>query len=267
MIREPRFAHDWYPGTPDRLRSALQTYVGSALSDQPVFGVIAPHAGYIYSGAVAGATYARIRVPDLAAVCCVNHRGIGPRVALMSSGQWQTPLGLVPIRSDFCRDLLKNTPLVQEDITAHLKEHSLELQLPFLQYRNDRVCLVPICLQHLDYAECEILGEGIARTIRSSGEDVLLVASTDMTHFEPEHVARERDDFAIRKILDLDPRGLYEIVQEKDITMCGTVPTTVVLCACKELGAKHATLVRYSTSADVTGDRSNVVGYAGILLF
>jgi hypothetical protein len=266
MIRKSRFAHDWYPGDSEMLRSALKSYMGDAVSERRVRGIVAPHAGYVYSGAVAGETYARIHVPEVGVVVCVNHRAIGARAALMASGSWQTPLGLVPIQEDFCRELLKNVPLLEDDPAAHQREHSLELHLPFLQFRNHRIRLVPICLQHLTYADCEALGKGIAKTVKAFPQEVLLVASTDMTHFESQKVAGEQDSMAIASILSLDPKGLYEVVQRRRISMCGVIPTTSVLCACRELGATRGELVRYATSGDVSGDYSSIVGYAGVLI-
>lgn len=266
MLRKARFAGDWYPGDPHSLRAALQRFVRAETPEVQALGIVCPHAGYVYSGAVAGQTYARVHVPDLAVVACVNHRGIGARAALMASGSWETPLGKVPIDESFCTTLLQNCPFLADDTSAHLREHSLELQLPFLQYRNPGVRLVPVCLQHLSFAECEELGRAIARTVRTSGEQALLVASTDLSHFEPQEVARELDRQAIEPILALDPKGLYEVVGRKRISMCGVIPTTTILSACLELGARHAELVRYATSGDVSGDFSSVVGYAGVVI-
>lgn len=266
MIRRPRFAGDWYPGEPVSLRAALDSFVRAEAPESRALGIVCPHAGYVYSGAVAGRTYARVRVPNLAVVACVNHRGIGARAALMASGSWETPLGAVPVDANFCRLLLQNCPLLVDDPSAHQREHSLELQLPFLQYRNPHVRLAPICLQDLSYAECEELGRAVARTVRTAGEQALLVASTDMSHFEPQEVARKLDRQAIERILALDPKGLYEVVRSKRISMCGVIPTTAVLSACLELGASQTDLVCYATSGDVSGDFSSVVGYAGIVI-
>lgn len=266
MIRRARFAHDWYPGDAKDLRSILKSYIRDVPLQKRAAGIVSPHAGYTYSGAVAGETYASISVPDVAVVLSVNHRGLGARAALMSSGAWETPLGLTPVREDFCAELLRNAPLLEEDPLPHLSEHSLELQLPFLQYKNDRVQIVPVCLQHLTYSECEALGSGIARTVREFPEEVLLVASSDMTHFETQTTARELDTLAIEKILSVDPEGLYEVVRKRSISMCGVIPATSVLCACRQLGVKRGELVRYATSGDQSGDYSSVVGYAGVLL-
>jgi AmmeMemoRadiSam system protein B len=172
----------------------------------------------------------------------------------------------VPIQDVLAEDLKKKVDFLEEDSVAHAREHSLEMHVPFLRYRNQGVHLVPICLQRLDYAECAALGEGLARTVQDFNEPVLLVASTDMTHFECQEDAKKRDMLAIDRILEIDPRGLYETVTEHGISMCGFIPTTSVLCACKSLGVNEGTLVRYATSGDISGDYSSVVGYAGIYL-
>jgi len=172
----------------------------------------------------------------------------------------------VPIQDAFAEILKEKVDFLEEDAAAHAREHSLEMQLPFLQYRNQGVHLVPICLQRLDYAECAALGEGLAKTVQGFTEPVLLVASTDMTHFESQEDAKRRDMLAIDRVLEIDPRGLYETVTEHGISMCGFIPTTSVLCACKSLGVTKGTLVRYATSGDASGDYSSVVGYAGIYL-
>lgn len=266
MLRKARFAGDWYPGDPLSLRAVLQKFVCADVPEVQAFGIVSPHAGYVYSGAVAGQTYARVHVPALAVVACVNHRGIGARAALMASGSWETPLGQVPVDENFCTVLLRNCPFLADDASAHLREHSLELQLPFLQYRNPGIRLVPVCLQHLLFAECEELGRAIAETVRASGEQALLVASTDLSHFESQEAARELDYQAIEAMLALDPKRLYEVVRRKRISMCGVIPTTTILSACLELGARRAELVSYATSGDVSGDFSSVVGYAGVVI-
>ena len=266
MVRKAAFAGDWYPGDPRRLRTALASYLGEAAAEEDVAGVVAPHAGYMYSGHVAGAVYRRVRIPETVVVLCVNHRGLGARAAIMGAGCWESPLGPVPIQEEFASDLKRRVSFLEEDASAHAREHSLEMQVPFLQYRNAGVRLVPICLQRLDYAECLTLGEGLADAIRAFKEPVLLVASTDMTHFESEADAKRQDMLAIERVLEVDPPGLYETVTRHGISMCGFIPTTAVLCACKALGVKKGTLVRYATSGDVSGDYSSVVGYAGICL-
>ncbi len=266
MLRRAAYAGDWYPGSPERLRDALAAYMGAGVAENEAVGVVAPHAGYLYSGSVAGAVYGRIRIPETVVVLCVNHRGLGARAALQATGQWETPLGRVPVRQDFAEALMENVGFLEEDSTAHSQEHSLEMQVPFLQYRNEEVSIVPVSLQLLDYDECATLGEGLARTVRDFSTHVLLVASTDMTHFESREEARRKDMLAIDRVLEVDPQGLYRVVTSRRISMCGFVPTTAVLCACRSLGVSKGTLVEYATSGDVTGDDSSVVGYAGISL-
>jgi len=266
MIRKAQFAGNWYPGNPGALRADLSTYLGQGADGKKSVAVVAPHAGYMYSGPVAGAVYARVEVPEIVVVLAVNHRGVGAPAAVMAAGSWETPLGRVPVEEDFVLRLMRNTALLQDDARAHEKEHSLEMHLPFLQQRNPGFRLVPICLQQLSYPACLELGGGLAKTIKESPRGVLLVASTDMTHFETRESARKKDMTAIQRVLEVDPEGLYQTVQKSRISMCGYIPTTAVLCACRELGVRKGELVRYTTSGEVSGDFSSVVGYAGILL-
>jgi MEMO1 family protein len=266
MIRKAQFAHTWYPGTPDRLRADIASYTKVFGSQERALGLIAPHAGMIYSGHVAGAVYGRVEVPERVVVLSVNHRGLGARAAIQGSGFWETPLGRVPVDADLSERLKAQVAFLEEDSLAHSREHSLELHLPFLQYRNEDFRLVPICLQDLGFSECEVLGAGLAKTFRETAEDVLLVASSDMSHFETRQRAWEQDMLAIDKILAVDPRGLYNTVKEKRISMCGVIPVTVLLIACREMGTTSAELVKYSTSAEISGDETSVVAYASILV-
>jgi len=220
----------------------------------------------IYSGHVAGAVYGRVEVPDKVVVLSVNHRGLGVRAAIQGSGTWETPLGRVQVESDFSESLKRKVGFLEEDSVAHSREHSLELHLPFLQCRNGNFRLVPICLQDLGFSECEMLGTGLARTLRENREEVLLVASSDMSHFETRSRAREQDMLAIDKILSLDPEGLYDTVKRRRISMCGVIPVTVLLIACREMGMASAELIKYATSGEFSGDETSVVGYASILV-
>jgi len=266
MIRKAQFAHSWYPGDPARLRADIAGYTPVSARPETVLGLIAPHAGVTYSGRVAGAAYGRVAVPETVAVLSVNHRGIGARAAVSARGSWETPLGRVPVHEQAVRRLLDSVPFLEEDPGAHAREHSLELHLPFLQVRNPDFRLVPVCLQHLTFPECEALASGLASLVRACETGVLLVASTDMSHFEPETATRRKDDMAIQRILALDPRGLYDTVKKNRISMCGVIPATALLCACVDLGARAAELVKYATSGDVSGDHGSVVGYASVVI-
>ena len=264
MIRKARFAHSWYAGVPEQLEADVDSHMTVAEHPEKVMACIGPHAGMMYSGSVAGALYGEVRVPRVAIVVAVNHRGAGAPAAIVSSGTWETPLGPVPVHRELACAVTQHVPFLEEDPRAHAQEHSLELHLPFLKTRNRDLQIVPLCLQQLSLETCLAIGNGLARAMKQSGEDALLVASTDMSHFEPQEAAERKDRLAIECILALDAQGLYNTVQKNRISMCGVVPTTAVLSACVKLGAHESRLVKYATSGDTSGDYGSVVGYAGI---
>jgi AmmeMemoRadiSam system protein B len=264
MVRQPAVAGQFYTGDAKRLRAELDNYVVSAEKTEHALGIIAPHAGYIYSGSVAGRVYGEVAVPASVIILGPNHHGIGARAALYPDGEWLTPLGAVNINSRLAGLVKKYAPLVQEDSTAHHYEHSLEVQLPFLQFVRPDVTIVPLCLGFGDFASCVALGSGIAAAIGEYGNEVLIVASSDMTHYEPAAAARVKDDEALREILALNPGGLLQVCLDRGITMCGVIPATVMLVAALQLGARQARLVSYATSGDVTGDNRQVVAYAAL---
>lgn len=264
MIRQPAVAGQFYPGDETKLRDELAAIVTPATLREKVVGVIAPHAGYIYSGAVAGELYGRIDIPSTVVILGPNHSGIGVGSALYPDGEWLTPLGTVAINDRLAQLVIKHAPQVEEDATAHHYEHSLEVQVPFLQFIRPDVTVVPLCLGFGDFARCRSLGLGIARAIREYGEETLIVASSDMSHYESAAAAREKDEQAIEEVLSLNPEGLVRLCRSKGITMCGVIPAAVMLVAAMELGATKAALVRYATSGDVTGDNRQVVAYAAL---
>lgn len=229
-----------------------------------VLGIIAPHAGYMYSGKVAGRVYGAIRVPDTVLVLGPNHTGLGSPAALSPPGEWLTPLGTVPIDSRLSGLILEHAPVVHEDPTAHRFEHSLEVQLPFLQYRNPKVSIAALCLSLLDLAALSRLSEGIARAIKAYGGEVLMVASSDMTHYESAAHAKAKDDLALAEVAHLNPEALLKVCRQQDITMCGVIPAAVMLMVAKMLGAKSSRLVAYSTSGEASGDFRRVVAYAAV---
>jgi AmmeMemoRadiSam system protein B len=264
MIRQPAVAGQFYPGDGKGLRAELKGFIPSPKGGEKVLGLIAPHAGYIYSGAVAGKVYGEVNVPKTVIVLGPNHHGIGARAAVYPEGEWITPLGRVNIDDTLSELVKKQSPMVEEDTVAHMYEHSLEVQIPFLQFVRPDVAIVPICLGFADFPSCAALGNGLADAIREYGKEVLIVASSDMTHYESAASARVKDDEAIREILALDPEGLLRACRTKGITMCGVIPSTVMLVAALRLGAKKARLVKYATSGDVTGDNRQVVAYAAL---
>jgi len=265
-IRHPAVAGRFYPRERARLAADLHSYLPAATTVAPAIGCIAPHAGYVYSGAVAGAVYAAITVPQRCIVMCPNHTGVGYPLSIMSSGAWETPLGTCDIDSALAQALKSQFPMLTEDTSAHRAEHAVEVQLPFLQVRNPRMTFVPIALGTSQYETLEALGQAMAVVVGSHAEAVLMVASSDMNHYESDRTTRVKDHKAIERILALDPRGLFDVVMREDVSMCGFGPAVVMLTAAKKLGVKSAELIRYATSGDVSGERNMVVGYASVVV-
>jgi MEMO1 family protein len=270
ILRHPAVAGRFYPGNPDNLRAEAKAYLSQATSptDIPLraVGCIAPHAGYMYSGHVAGAVFAQIEVPKHCIVLCPNHTGMGRPLAIMSEGAWQTPLGDVPIDTELAQALKTRCTALEEDSAAHRAEHAAEVELPFLLLRQPELTFVPIALGTRQFEILKQLGDAIADVIKVQQENILIVASSDMNHYESDAATRMKDHRAIERILTLDPRGLFDVVTQQDISMCGLGPAVVMLTAARQLGAKSAELVRYATSGDISGDRDRVVGYAGIVV-
>lgn len=266
MQRSPAVAGQFYPGRPDALHRTLEELVPPCPAPQKAIGVMVPHAGYVYSGAIAGETFARVQIPDQVVIIGPNHRGVGQPAAVFPSGSWTTPLGVMAVDGDLAGRLLAECPGLEADTAAHRYEHSLEVQVPFLQHLNPAAAIVPICLGHLPLTNLMAMGKAIGGSLSRFEEDVLLVASSDMTHYEAADVARRQDRLALDRVLALDPEGLYRIVCEKRISMCGFMPTVLMLAAALEMGATSACLVRYGNSGEVAGDPSEVVGYAGVIV-
>ncbi len=266
MIRNPAVSGQFYSSNPATLRKELKGFIKSGLTREKVFGIIAPHAGYMYSGAVAGSAYSVIEIPDTVIIFGPNHHGFGAKVALYPSGEWLTPLGSTKINDTLAQLVKSNSNRIEEDLAAHRYEHSLEVQLPFLQHINPDLSIVPICIGFCNFQECRDLGMGIARAITEYGKDVLMVASSDMTHYESAVAAKSKDQLALREVLGLNPEGLLRTCRNEAISMCGVIPVTVMMVAALELGAKKANLIEYATSGDVTGDHEQVVAYAAVTI-
>lgn len=263
MDREPAVAGRFYTKDPGALRREVDGFLAAGGEKVRAKGVVVPHAGYVYSGAIAGKLYARVEVPRRVVVLGPNHTGMGVPAALWPEGAWRLPTGTVPIDAALTA-ALAGGPLVESDAEAHLMEHSLEVQVPFLARAQPDLAIAALCLGHLSYADCEAIGRSVARAAADAG--ALVVASSDMSHYIPAAAAREKDHRAIEQILALDPRGLYAVVHREKISMCGIIPATVMLVAALELGATRAELVAYGNSGDVSGDTRQVVGYAGVLV-
>jgi AmmeMemoRadiSam system protein B len=270
ILRHPAVAGRFYPRDPDDLRAQAHGYlsqsISSAVERVKAMGCIVPHAGYVYSGHVAGAVFARIEIPKLCVVLCPNHTGMGRALAMMCEGSWETPLGEVPIDAEFANALRQRFPALQDDSSAHRAEHAAEVELPFLQLQQPDLRFVPIALGTGQFEALEQLGTALGEVISQEKERVLMVASSDMNHYESDTVTRVKDQRAIERILTLDARGLYDVVTQQDISMCGFGPAVAMLTAARQLGAKSAALVKYATSGDISGDRDMVVGYAGVIV-
>ena len=270
-IRTPAVAGRFYPGRAEELLREIREYTSPGKTPVEAgriaaIGCVAPHAGYIYSGGVAGAVYARLEIPERCVILCPNHTGKGRPLSIMADTTWQTPLGEVAADAEMGARLLRRFPALEENSAAHRAEHAIEVQLPFLQARQPELNIVPIAVGTSDFDVLRGLGEALADVIEIREEKVLIVASSDMNHYESDAVTRVKDHKAIERVLAMDARGLWEVVMNEDISMCGFGPTIVMLTAAKLLGATAATLVKYATSGEVSGDYESVVGYAGIIV-
>lgn len=264
MVRHPAVSGQFYPDSARALSAAVDALTRDDAERLPARAVVAPHAGYVYSGGVAGEVYSSVSLPERYVIFCPNHTGVGADAAIVPSGAWRMPWGEVPVDEPLARLLMEASPLLADDPSAHRHEHSLEVQLPFIHRFRKSFRFVPVALGHLSPARCRELGEAVAGVLSGEADPPLLVASSDMSHYEPDTVARRKDALAIERMLALDPEGLYRTVRAERIGMCGFIPATVVLHAALSLGATSARLIKYATSGDAGGDYARVVGYAGL---
>lgn len=265
-VRPPAVAGSFYAGEAGALRRDVRSHLSPAGRTEPVFGAIVPHAGYVYSGPVAGAVYARIAVPKTAIVLCPNHTGRGAPASVDPSDAWRTPLGDVPVDRRLARRLMELSPSLSEDSASHAREHSLEVQLPFLQVLRPDLSFVPVCLGAPDLDLCREVGLGLKALAAEETEPPLLLASSDMNHFESREIGRRKDALALARVEAVDPEGLFRTVLSENITMCGFLPATALLFAARASGIGEASVVARRDSGDQTGDTDSVVGYAGVIL-
>jgi AmmeMemoRadiSam system protein B len=265
-VRQPVYAGQFYPGDPESLRRTIQSYFEEPEAPLKAKAVVVPHAGYIYSGSVTGKVLSAVQLPRRAILLGPNHTGMGQPVALSTYAAWKTPLGTVPTDIELNRLLLDACPELHEDTDAHMREHSLEVQIPFLQMLQPDCTVSAICIGTAKYQVLEELGHAMARAVQSLDEPVLLLSSSDMTHYESADAAARKDRQAINRIVELDPPGLYRTIIEKDISMCGFAPTISVLAACLDMGASAGRLIDYTNSGEASGDYDRVVAYAGIAI-
>ncbi len=266
MLRLPAVSGRFYPSNPGELTALIRLYTKVDQANEPLHAkaCLVPHAGYCYSGLVAGAVYARMAIPKKILILGVRHYPHGENAAILSSGAWRTPLGDAPIDEALAQALRAACPLLREDSVAHSAEHSLEVQIPFLQVLQREVTFVPVALGSLRFEDLVIVGQAIGRVLAASGEEILLLTTSDLNHYENDRTTRVKDHKAIDRILALDAQGLYDTCRNEEISMCGLGPTVVMLTALQSLGTICPELLRYATSADVSGDFRAVVGYAGM---
>jgi MEMO1 family protein len=265
MLRLPAVAGQFYPGDPRELAEFIKTHTKPEGEKQKVRACLVPHAGYVYSGAVAGAVFARISIPEKILLLGVRHFPQGEALAILSGGAWRTPLGDALVDASLAARLREECPALREDHVAHSREHSLEVELPFLQVLSPGFSFVPVAIGTLQFADLTKTGEGIARVLLNAAEEILVVTSSDMNHYEDEETTRHKDGLAIECLRKRDAQALYDICREQNISMCGLGPAVVMLTAMNRLGVRQAEVVRYSTSADRNGNRKQVVGYAGMI--
>jgi AmmeMemoRadiSam system protein B len=266
VLRLPAVTGRFYPANPEELTALVRKYAMPQPDTKPqrVKACLVPHAGLVFSGHVAGAVFSRIALPQRIVILGVRHFPRGESLAINTGGAWRTPLGDVLIDEALADTLKKECPILREDRVAHGAEHSLEVQLPFLQVLSPGFSFVPVALGTARFDDLVAVGEALGRVLAANPE-VLLLTTSDLNHYENDAATRLKDKKAIDQILALNPLGLYDVCRNEDISMCGLGPAVAMLTALRALAAKHAELVRYATSADVSGDTSNVVGYAGLI--
>ncbi len=266
-MRQPAVADRFYPGSPKSLRLAVKELmpVTPDTAQQKALAVVLPHAGYVYSGALAAETLSSVQIPETVIIIGPNHRVQGAPIAL-SMITWEMPLGQVPVDREICDLIHSNSPNIKVDELAHKYEHSLEVQLPFLQLLQKTLSIVPLVVSHISYPLCEEVANAIASAIRTSTKDVLIIASSDMSHYEPRRSTEKKDRLALQCIEQMNPHNLYRTVIDNRISMCGVIPVVIAMLAAKIQGGKKYRLVGYTDSGYVSGDTEQVVGYAGVVI-
>jgi AmmeMemoRadiSam system protein B len=268
-IRPPAVAGTFYESSPERLRAQVDACMAAnppSQANERFLGAVVPHAGLMYSGHVAAAFYALAALPQRLIILCPNHTGAGHFAAIQREGAWRTPFGDVVIDARLADALMAKTKLLAEDARAHAREHSLEVQLPFLQRLLGDFTFVPICLGAHRYDYADEIGRAIADVLKEERDPIAILASSDLNHYEDQRETLRKDQLAIDQVLARNPRELWRVVDAYDVSMCGFIPTTTMLVAVNALGAANARLIKHATSGDVNGDYSHVVGYASILI-
>lgn len=268
-IRKPAVSGQFYPSSAKDLNSMIASFIDKGARKNDVIGCVLPHAGYVYSGKVAVATISRVNIKDTVVLLGPNHTGLGADFSIMPQGTWQTPLGNVEIDSGLANSFLSKSGYLKADAIAHLDEHSLEVELPILQYFRRDFRIVPIAIKIGNLSLLDEIAQSLAGVINENDlkNSVIFIASSDLTHYEPQKNAEKKDTLAIEAITSLDEQKLELAIKEFNISMCGFAPVAVLIIAAKILGAKTGELIKYQTSGDASGDTSSVVGYAGITIY
>ena len=269
MIRNPAAAGQFYSAQKSQLLEEVKSLIGVEPKQKiDSLGVLSPHAGFIYSGPVAALTLASIKPKPTYIIIGPNHTGLGAEFGISTSTAWRTPLGDVKINSELAERIKANSSNVRRDEMSCFSEHSIEVQLPFLQALQKEFTFVPMVASYANIGVYKEIGKSVAKAVKEMKleKDVTIIASSDMTHYESRESASKKDSAAIEAILELDEDKLAERIAKMDITMCGYAPAVIMLVAAKELGAKSSKLIKYQTSGDTSGDYSSVVGYAGVVI-
>ncbi len=268
MVRNPAVAGQFYPDSKDALLKKVESLIDGVAKKEDAIGVLSPHAGYMYSGPVAGSVFASIKPKSVYIIMGPNHTGLGEMFGLATGEAWRTPLGEAKIDRALADRIKEVCAFIRNDDLSHIHEHSIEVQLPFLQFLQKDLKFVPIVISYATLDIYREIGRAIGKAVKDLKleKDVVIVASSDMTHYESQEAAKMKDSVAIEAILKLDEEKLMEKISSLNISMCGYAPTAIMIVAAKELGAKKARLINYQTSGAASGDWSSVVGYAGIVI-
>lgn len=277
-IRHPYVAGAFYAGSAESLKRQIENecflhpHGPGKIPRVPeagprrIVGLICPHAGYMYSGPVAAHAYYSLAMdgkPEIIVLLGPNHSGLGSALAVMNEGAWRTPLGEVEVEAETANRIVNASRIVDVDATAHRYEHSIEVQLPFIQYIfGSKFRIVPICFLMQDLTSAREVGEAVAKALE--GKNAVIIASSDMSHYEPHKTAERKDRMALQAVEAMDEEKFYSIIEGYNVTACGYGPIAALITAAKILGAKEAKLLCYKTSGDITGDYSSVVGYAAV---
>ncbi|MBZ9571565.1 AmmeMemoRadiSam system protein B [Methanobrevibacter sp. TMH8] len=293
MIRKPAVAGLFYDSNPEKLKRNIESCFKHKLGpgnipklgisrnfDQfqnndrsnsqylNVYGSVVPHAGYVYSGPIAAHAYYSIvenGYPETFIILCPNHTGLGTGISIFDKGKWNTPLGDVEIDEEFAKNMVLNSNFIDSDTSAHVKEHSCEVHLPFLQYFSNDFKIVPIVMWMQDMETSEDIADSIVKTAKKLKRSISIIASTDLTHYEPKSIAEKKDKFILDAINNMDESALLNSIKTHRITMCGYGPTISTIRASRDLGAKKGEVLKYATSGDISGDLSSVVGYCSAI--